>query len=178
MRSEKVSILNEVIDRVKGSSFCFVLNYGGISVKALTALRVSLRAQKSHLMIVKNTLLGKAAKDQGLADLSAMLSGPTAMVTGQGDVAEVAKILAKFVKDNELAAIKGATLDKALLAEKDIKMLATLPSKDAMRAKLLGTFQAPASSFVRVLNASVLQVLYVLQAEAAKKGKEGSGTAA
>ena len=169
MRSEKISILNEVIERVKASDFCFVLNYGGLKVTQLTTLRQSLAKLDSRAMVVKNTYLGKIAKDQGWADVSAMLSGPTAVVTGTGDVTEVAKVLVDFVKKNDKVSIKGASLEAAALSAADVEALSKLPSKDAMRGMLLGTLLAPATSLVRVLNASLLNVLYALKAYEDKK---------
>jgi len=170
MRTEKISILNEVIERVKASDFCFVLNYGGLKVTQLTALRQELAKLSSRALVVKNTYLGKVAKELGWNDISAMLSGPTAVVTGSGDVTEVAKLLVEFVKKNDKAAIKGASLEAAALNAADVEALSKLPSKDAMRAMLLGTLMAPATSFVRVLNAPLLNVLYALKAYEEKKG--------
>jgi large subunit ribosomal protein L10 len=169
MRIEKISILDEVIERVKTSDFCFVLNYGGLKVTQLTTLRKELTKQNSRAMVVKNTYLAKVAKQLEWADISKMLSGPTAIVTGTGDVAEVAKILTEFVKKNEIASVKGGSLEKATLSAADVDALSKLPSKDVMRAMLLGTLQAPASSFVRVLNASLLNILYALKAYEDKK---------
>jgi large subunit ribosomal protein L10 len=169
MRTEKVSILNEVIERVKDSDFCFVLNYGGLSVAQLTALRKELAKHDARAMVVKNTYLGRVAKEQGWADVSGMLTGPTAIITGRGDVAEVAKALVEFVKKNDKAAIKGANLDAAMLSAADVEALSKLPSKDAMRGILLSTLQASATSLVRVLNAPLLNVLYALKAYEEKK---------
>ncbi len=169
MRTEKLSILNEIIARVKASDFCFVLNYGGLKVTQLTTLRQGLAKLDSRAMVVKNTYLGKVAKELGWADVAALLSGPTAVVTGTGDVAEVAKVLVAFVKQNDKAAIKGASLEATLLSSADVEDLSKLPSKDAMRGILLGTLQAPATSLVRVLNAPLLNVLYALKAYEEKK---------
>jgi large subunit ribosomal protein L10 len=169
MRNEKISILNEVIERVKASDFCFILNYGGLKVTQLTTLRQELNKLNSRAMVVKNTYLGKVAKELGWADVSAMLSGPTAVVTGQGDVTEVAKLLVEFVKKNDKAAIKGASLEAAALSAADVDALSKLPSKDTMRAMLLGTLSAPATSLVRVLNAPLLNALYALKAYEEKK---------
>jgi large subunit ribosomal protein L10 len=169
MRIEKVSILNEVIDRVTTSDFCFVLNYGGLKVTQLTTLRKELAQQNARAMVVKNTYLAKAAKQLGWDDISKMLSGPTAIVTGKGDVTEAAKILTEFVKKNNIASVKGASLEKAALSAADVEALSKLPSKDVMRAMLLGTLLAPATSFVRVLNAPLLNVLYALKAYEDKK---------
>jgi len=169
MRIEKISILNEVIDRVQSSDFCFVLNYGGLKVTQLTTLRKELAKQTARAMVVKNTYLAKAAKQLEWDDISKMLSGPTAIITGKGDVAEVAKMLTEFVKKNNIASVKGASLEKALLSSADVEALSKLPSKDAMRGMLLGTLLAPATSFVRVLNAPLLNVLYALKAYEDKK---------
>jgi large subunit ribosomal protein L10 len=169
MRIEKISILNEVIDRVKTSDFCFVLNYGGLKVTQLTTLRKELEKQNSRAMVVKNTYLAKAAKQLDWEDISKMLAGPTAIITGKGDVTEVAKTLTEFVKKNDIASVKGASLERAVLSGADVDALSKLPSKDVMRAMLLGTLQAPATSFVRVLNAPLLNVLYALKAYEDKK---------
>ncbi len=101
--------------------------------------------------------------------MSALFSGPTAIVTGRGDVAEVAKALVAFVKQNDKAAIKGASFEAALLSAEEVEELSKLPSKDAMRGMLLGTLQAPATSLVRVLNAPLLDMLYALKAYEEKK---------
>ena len=169
MRIEKVSILNEAIERVKASDYCFILNYGGLKVDQFTALRQLLAKNQSRAMVVKNTYLAKAAKELGWADLSAMLSGPTAVITGTGDVAEVAKVLTEFVKKNDKASVKGANVENALLSATDVEALSKLPSKDMMRSILLNTLLAPATSFVRVLNAPLLNVLYALKAYEDKK---------
>lgn len=174
MRSEKISILNEVIERVKASDFCFVVNYGGLKVGQLTALRQELAKHDARAMVVKNTYLGKVAKEQGWEDISAMLSGPTAMVTGTGDVTEVAKVIVEFVKKNDKATVKGASLEAAVLSAGDVEELSKLPSKDAMRGILLATFMEPATSLVRVLNAPLLNMLYALKAYEDKKGENGS----
>lgn len=170
MRTEKISILDEVIERVKASDFCFVLNYGGLKVTQLTALRQELAKRNSRAMVVKNTYLGKIAKDLGWADISALLSGPTAMITGNGDVTEIAKALVEFVKKNEKASIKGASFDASVLNAADVEALSKLPSKDTMRATLLALMSTPATSFVRVLNAPLLNTLYALKAYEEKKG--------
>ena len=174
-RTENESILKEVIERVNASDFCFVLNYGGLKVAQLTALRQELAKHQSRMMIVKNSYLAKTAKELGWTDISAMLAGPTAVITGKGDVAEVAKALTEFVKKHDKAAVKGANVEQAILSAADVDVLSKLPSKDVMRSILLSTLLAPATSFVRVLNAPLLNVLYALKAyEDKKNGENGS----
>ncbi|MDD2598186.1 MAG: 50S ribosomal protein L10 [Kiritimatiellae bacterium] len=168
MRTEKISILDEVIDRVKGSDYCFILNYGGLKVEQLNALRKELQSVDTRLMVVKNSYLSKTAEMLKWDDVSALLSGQTAVVTGKGDVAEVAKLLVAFVKGSS-AEVKGASLEHKVLDADDVVALSKLPSKDIMRAMLLGTMLAPATSLVRVMNAPMLNVLYALKAYEEKK---------
>ncbi len=175
MRSENVSILNEVLERVKESEYCFLLNFGGLKVDQMTALRQALAKQESRVLVVKNTYLGKVAQEQGWEDITELLIGPTALVTGSGDVAEVAKALVEFAKKNGKSSVKGATLEKAILSAEDVQALSKLPSKDAMRGVLLSTMLAPATDMVRVLNAPLLDMLYALKAY---EEKQGGGSAA
>jgi len=163
MRSEKISILDEVIDRVKESEFCFIINYGGLKVEQLSALRKELVNVKTRLMVVKNSYLSKTAKMLEWGDISPMLAGQTAIVTGSGDVAEVAKMLVAFAKSSKTD-VKGANVEHKILNAEDVVALSTLPSKDVMRSMLLNTMLAPATSLVRVMNAPMLNVLYALKA--------------
>jgi len=169
MRSEKISILSEVIERVKESDYCFILNYGGLKVEQLSALRKEMVKLDTRVMVVKNSYLAKTAEELAWNDISAMLSGQTAIVTGKGDVAEVAKVLVQFVKDNKNSEVKGANLEQKILSADDVTALSKLPSKDVMRATLLNTLLAPATSLVRVMNAPMLNMLYALKAYEEKK---------
>ena len=164
MRSEKISILNEVIERVKESEYCFILNYGGLKVEQLSALRKELVKLDTRMMIVKNSYLAKTAEELEWDDISDILAGQTSIVTGTGDVAEVSKLLVKFVKEHDTAAVKGANLEEKLLSAEDVTALSKLPSKDVMRSILLNTLLAPATSLVRVMNAPMLNMLYALKA--------------
>ncbi len=168
MRSEKISILDEVIDRVKGSDYCFIINYGGLKVEQLSGVRKELKKFNTRLTVVKNSYLSKTVKMLGWDDVSAMLTGQTAVVTGSGDVAEVAKLLIAFAKGNS-ADVKGANVEHKVLNAEAVVALSTLPSKDILRSMLLNTMLAPATSLVRVMNAPMLNVLYALKAYEEKK---------
>ena len=113
MRVEKVAILNEVVARVKESDYCFILNYGGVDVVKMGALRADLRACDSRLLVVKNTYLAKVAAEKGWSDdVKSMFQGPTAVVTGKGEPTAVAKAVMKFVEGSEgKASVKGADYD-------------------------------------------------------------------
>ncbi len=154
-RPEKVAIFREVTELLQGKDFAFLVNFGGLSVVQLAALRASLTAKEASVAVIKNTYVAKAATELGWDDLSAMLAGPTAVVVGCGDVADTAKTLVDFVKKNDKASIKGGQLEKRAITEVEVNKLSELISLAAQRARLLGTMQAPASSFARVLQAKV-----------------------
>ena len=154
MRIEKVAILNEVTERVKASDYCFILNYGGVSVDKLAALRTALRAHDSRLLIVKNTYLAKVAKEKGWSDdVQAMLSGPTAIVTGKGEVTAVAKDVMDFVCASDgRATVKGADYDGKIVDAAMVEALSKVPGKDQLRATLLMLLKEPATRLARVLS--------------------------
>ena len=154
MRIEKVAILNEVTDRVKASDYCFILNYGGVSVDKLAALRTALRAHDSRLLIVKNTYLAKVAKEKGWSDdVQTMLSGPTAIVTGKGEVTAVAKDVMDFVDASDgRATVKGADYDGKIVDAAMVEALSKVPGKDQLRATLLMLLKEPATRLARVLS--------------------------
>ena len=156
MRIEKVAILNEVVDRVKASDYCFILNYGGASVAKLAALRAALAKLDSRLLVAKNTFLAKAGKEKGWTDeVDAMLKGPTAVVTGHGEPTAVAKAVMDFVNDKELggkASVKGADYDGKIVDAAMVEALSKVPGKDQLRAMLLMLLKEPATRLARVLS--------------------------
>ena len=145
MRIEKVAILNEVVDRVKASDYCFIVNYGGVDVTQLAKLRAALRTQESRLLIVKNTFLAHVAKEKGWSEeVNAMFAGPTAIVTGKGEPTAVAKAIMEFVKNSAgKASVKGAAM---------VEALSKVPGKNELRATLLMLLTEPATRLARVLS--------------------------
>ena len=176
-RPEKKAAIDEIASVVQGSSYCFLLNYGALTVASFSDLRGRLRAAKSSAKVVKNAYLAKAFAAKGWSIPDDFLAGPTAIVTGDGDPAEVAKLLVEFLKKNDKASTKGANLEGSVLSAEDVDALSKLPSKDVMRATLLATFMAPASSLVRVFAAPLTGVLYVLKAKAEKDGGDAPAEA-
>jgi large subunit ribosomal protein L10 len=154
MRIEKVAILNEVTARVKDSDYCFILNYGGVDVVKIGAFRAALKGHDSRLLIVKNTFLAKAAKEKGWSDeVQAMLTGPTAIVTGKGEVTAVAKDVMDFVNGSDgRASVKGADYDGKIVDAAMVEALSKVPGKDQLRATLLMLLKEPATRLARVLS--------------------------
>jgi len=172
-RVEKGSAINEITGIVAKSDYGFVVNYGKLSVSAFSQFRTELAGINSKIKVVKNTYLAKAGAEKGWKIPEDILAGPTALITGNGDPAEVAKMIVAFLKKFEKEAVKptvkGAQLGKTSLDAEQVDALSKLPSKDVMRATLLGTMLAPASSLVRVFAAPLTAILYVLKAKVEKE---------
>ena len=101
--------------------------------------------------------------------MGAYLSGPTAVVTGSGDIAEVAKALVAFIKGHDKASVKGGSFEGQLLSVADVNELTTIPPRQVLYAMLAGTLAAPMSQLVGVFSQKLCSLLYVLKAAEEKK---------
>ena len=165
MRSEKVYLVNSIVDAVKNSDFVYFVSYAGITVKSFSDLRNQLAAQGAVCRVMKNTLIRKAADQLELAGVEAIdLTASTAMVFGKGDSSAVAKLLAEFGKKQEQVKAKGGYMDGAVLSAAEVGALADLPAKPVLQAMLLGVLQAPARNLVTVLNAKAASIVNVVNA--------------
>lgn len=154
-RPEVVAIYKEVSEFLTGKEFSFLLNFGGLTVAKLSELRRQLAEKGAALMVIKNTFIAKVAAEQGIAFPEGVLTGPTAVITGNGDIADAAKTVVDFVKKNEQASVKAGLMEKNVISEAEVKTLSELISLAAQQARLLGTLQAPASQMACVLQAKV-----------------------
>lgn len=154
-RPEVVAIYKEVSDFLTGKEFSFLLNFGGLTVAQIADLRGQLAAKGAKMMVIKNTYIAKAAAEQGVTFPEGVLTGPTAVIAGEGDIADAAKTVVDFVKKHEAASIKAGLMDKTVITDAQVNTLSELISLAAQQARLLGTLQAPASQMARVLQAKV-----------------------
>ena len=180
MRVEKVAILNEVTARVKDSDYCFIINHGGVTVAQFAALRKALRALDSRLLVVKNTFIGKVAKEKGWSDeVYAMFTGNTAIVTGHGEATAVAKAIMAFVDaSNGKASVKGADYDGKIVDAAMVAALSKVPGKDELRATLLMLLKEPATRLARVLSEKAKKSPSAKPAAPATEDKGGEAPAA
>jgi len=128
-----------------------VTHYRGLSVAKMGELRGALRAAEVSLQVVKNTLARRAAEGTDFSLAADLFTGPTAIAYGNDPVG-LAKALSDFAKGNEALQILGGVLDGKRLEKADISVLANLPSREVLLARLLGSLQSPLSGFVRTLN--------------------------
>src|ERR1035437_4906226 len=178
MRPEKQNLTKEYLARLNASPFFIVVNYKGLKVSHLTELRKRLTKAGGEFHIVKNSVFRIAAKEAGVGDLNASLSGQLAVVTGQRDISTAAKAIETFGTELDRLKVQFGYLNNQRLEQAEIMMLADLPSTKVLRAKVLGLFGAPASTLVRLLNTPAGQMVRVLQARADKQAQAAPATPA
>src|SRR5436190_14196062 len=169
MRPEKASIVSDLSEKLNRSPFLLVTDYQRMKVDQFGELRNRLAPAGAEVRVVKNSFLKRAMADSGMPDVADKLSGQTAIVMGEKDVAPVAKILKMFAAEFKIATLKIGVVDKEVLSTADVEALAELPSRDVLLAKLLGLMLAPATQLVRVLNEPASAFARLLKA----KGEKG-----
>ena len=148
---QKQAVVAEVSAQVKLAQAIVVAEYRGLGVAAMTELRKKARGSGIYLRVLKNTLVRRAVTATPFAGLSEKMVGPLAYGISS-DPVKVAKVLHEFARGNDKFVIKAGAMPNLVMSPKDVANLATLPSREELLAKLLGTMQAPIATFVRTLN--------------------------
>jgi len=168
MRPEKASIVSDLSEKLNRSPFLLVTDYQRMKVDQFGELRNRLAPAGAEVRVVKNSFLKRAMADSGMPDVGDKLTGQTAIVMGENDVAPVAKILKLFAAEFKIATLKIGVVDKAILSTSDVEALAQLPSREILLSQLLGLLLAPATRLVRVLNEPASAFARLLKAKADK----------
>lgn len=160
MPSEKVleskkAIVAQLTERFQNAQAGVLADYRGLTVEQDTALRVKLREAGVEYTVLKNNLTRFAANAAGLDGLDAALKGPTAIATSTDDVVAPAKILVEFAKANEALEIKGGFVNGQVISLDEVKTYASIPSKEELISKMMGSLQSPIGALVRTLQAIV-----------------------
>ncbi len=148
---QKQTVVAEVAKQVAGAQAIVLAENRGMAVADMTKLRAKARASGVYFRVVKNTLVRRAVAETPFASLADRMVGPLAYGIGADPVA-VAKVLNDFAKGNEKFVIAGGAMPNQLMSAKEISALASLPSREELIAKLLGTMQAPIVKLVRTMN--------------------------
>jgi large subunit ribosomal protein L10 len=172
MRSEKKFLTSEYIARLNGSPFVIVVDYRGLKVLQFTELRKRLHKAGAEVHVVKNSVFRIAAKEAGIADLTGVLAGQLAAVTGQKDISAAAKAIKTFSAEFDKPKVQFGFLGNQRLSKEDIQVLADLPSIETLRAQFMGVLMEPATSLARLLNTPATQLARVLQARVEKEQAE------
>jgi large subunit ribosomal protein L10 len=174
MRPEKASIVSDLSEKLNSSPFLLVTDYQHMKVDQFGELRNRLAPVGAEVRVVKNSFLKRAMANSGMPDVADKLTGQTAIVMGENDVAPVAKILKLFTAEFKIATLKIGVVDKAVLSTSDVEALAELPAREILLAQLLGLLQAPATRLVRILNEPAAAFARLLAA----KGEKGDSAPA
>lgn len=167
-RAQKPVVVEELNRTFNEVSVVVVTRNLGLSVAQSTALRTKMRDAGAQYKVTKNSLAKIAAKGTAYESISDLLTGPVALATSKDPVA-AAKVVAEFAKANDKLEIVGGAMGATLLNVDGVKALATLPSLDELRAKIVGLVQAPATKVVQIVQAPAGQLARVFGAYGAKE---------
>ena len=170
-RKEKEIFVADMNSRLQKAQATFLVDYQGLNVEAMNALRTELRQSQTEFQVVKNRLLILASQNTHTASLKERFVGPCALAIAYEDIVAPAKALVDQSKKNNKLEIKAGQIDGKVMDAEGIKKLADLPSRDVLLAQVLSTMQAVPASFVRALNGIILNLLYVLKAVESQKSE-------
>ena len=163
-KKELVAALNGVF---KASGVVVVAHYAGLTVADMQKLRVQMKQAGAQVKVAKNRLAKIALDGTDVAVVAPLLKGPT-VIAYSGDPVAAPKVAIEFAKANDKFVILGGAMGKTALNPDGVKALASLPSLDELRAKIVGLIQAPATKIAQVVTAPAAKVARVVQAYASK----------
>ena len=163
-KSEAVTSLNGAF---KASNVVVVAHYAGLTVAQMQTLRKQARAAGASVKVAKNRLAKIALEGTDVASVAPLLKGPT-VIAYSGDPVAAPKVVSDFAKANEKFVILGGSMGKTVLNVDSVKALASLPSLDELRAKIVGLIVAPATKLAQLANAPAAKLARVIQAHASK----------
>ena len=160
-KQEKIEAMKEKFAKAK---VAVVTEYRGLTVEEITKLRRSLQKEDGDYMVTKNTLAKVASKGTQFEVLADSLKGPVAIAFGFQDEVAPAKVVTKFIKDTKKGEIIGTALDGKFLDAKETQVLANLPSKEELYAKMLGCINSPASGIANTTNGVLTKLVRTMAA--------------
>ena len=166
-RAEKQESITQLKEVFKTANVVVVAHYSGLTVAQMQTLRKQMKQAGAQVKIAKNRLAKIALEGADVASIASLLKGPT-LIAVSGDPVAAPKVAVDFAKANEQFVILGGAMGKTALNLDGVKQLASLPSLDELRAKLIGLIQAPATKIAQLANAPAAKVARVVQAYASK----------
>ena len=169
----KAAVVEEMKEKLQSAQGAVFVGFSGLTVADVTKLRRKFREGGVEYKVIKNTLTRIAADELAL---DAILEGPTALAFSAEDAVAPAKILKEFIKETKTEAltVKAGLADGQVIDVAAVDALASLPSREELLAKLVGSMQAPISGLVNVLQGNIRNMVYVLDAVRAKKAEQES----
>jgi len=167
---DKKEVVAEISARLAKAQAVVLAEYRGLPVEAITVLRARARSNGVYLRVLKNTLARRAVQGTPFEKLSVQLVGPLAYGISDDPVA-AAKVLHAYAKENDKLVIKGGAIPGQLMNAKEVGQLATMPSREELIARLMGTMQAPIAKLVQTLNEVPAKLVRTLAAVRDQKEK-------
>lgn len=159
---EKKQVVEEIKEKLENAALVICTDYRGLNVDQINELRNQLRVPGVEYRVLKNTMFRFALQQVGYEDIAGQITGPNAVVFSNEDPVGPAQTISKFAKTNKQLEVKLGILDGKLLNAEEINTLAQLPSREVLLGQVVGTMQAPITSFVRVLNANLTGLVRAL----------------
>jgi large subunit ribosomal protein L10 len=172
--ARKEAAVQELRDRLAESQNLFLTDFAGLTVEEITKLRRELRKDGSSYAVVKNTLFKIAAGEDISKQLDEFLAGPTGIVFAGSDPVAPAKAIKQFADDSKKLGIKAAIVDGKFVDKKQIEVLAALPPKVELIARLVGSLASPLRGLVTVLSGNQSGLVRVLNSIREQKDAAGS----
>lgn len=160
----KEAAVSEIQEKMQQAQSVVFVDYRGLTVEEVTNLRCKMRDAGVEYKVIKNTMIQRAADKEGIEGLNSILEGPTAVAFGMKDPVSPAKILVDFAKDTKKTEIKGGVLDGKTIDVDGVKYLASLPSKEELLAKMMGSLNAPVTGLVMALSGVMRNLVCALNA--------------
>lgn len=167
-RSEKQNVIGEIENVIQGNAAFYLVDFKGLKVKEISALRNKVRESSGAIRVVKNTLLRKASQGTALESAQTWMEGPTALAWAGTDPIPLAKTLVTFAKDNPKLKVKGGIVEGKAIDASLVEELSKLPGINEIRAQLIGLIQAPATKLATILQTPARNVAVCL----AERGKQ------
>jgi large subunit ribosomal protein L10 len=172
--AEKAGTIEELRQRLGGATAAVLTEYRGLTVQQISELRKQLRAVSAEYRVVKNRLARVAIEGSALASLRPHLTGPIGVVIARKDPAAAAKTLQGFARTHPALQVRVGVVDGQLLDPQGLKAVADLPSRDVLRAQMVGAIQGPLAQLVSLLQAPQRELAYIL----AERGKQAPAESA
>ena len=166
---EKKQIVEEIKEKVEKAQSVVLVDYRGLNVEELTQLRRKYKEAGVDYKVYKNTMMRFAFKEAGFDEFNEYLVGPNAIAFGFDDPVQAAKVTDEFAKKHKNLEIKAGIVDGKIIGVDEIKNLASLPSKEVLIAQALGGLNAPITGFANVLQGTIRNLVYALNAIAEKQ---------
>ncbi|MEP9351089.1 50S ribosomal protein L10 [Xanthobacter sp. KR7-225] len=164
-RAEKQELVTTLTDVFKTTSVVVVAHYSGLTVAQMSKLRRQMKAEGASVKVAKNRLAKIALEGSDVAHVASLLKGPT-LIAYSSDPVAAPKVAVDFAKANDKFVILGGAMGKTALNADGVKALATMPSLDELRAKLVGLIQAPATKIAQLTTAPAAKLARVFGAYA------------